>query len=724
MTRRRDLEAEVQAALTDPSIQQAVGPAARGVAARRLEAVESFAAYEAARDRARAIKERAIEDLPQLIETVTRAVAAAGGTVHRAADADAAGRIIAEIAVRESCTSAVKSKSMTSEEVHLNAALEAAGMTVRETDLGEYIVQLDGDRPSHTIAPILHKSLDDVRDVFRRALDLDRVPESPEELTQIARDRLRDDFLDADMGITGANFVIAESGSVVVVENEGNARMCTQVPRVHVALAGIEKLIPTIADLQPFLELLPRSATGQLLSVYLSIITGPGWAQSPLVEGDRTFDLVLLDNGRMAMRDDPVLREALYCVRCGACLNVCAPYQAVGGHVFGGETYQSGIGVAWETGVRGLDAGAEFAPLCSTCSRCHDVCPVRIDIPWMNSVVKGRVHEHDGTGDGFADSLLRDPRRLYEKIRSTPGSAWLGTLPPVRWYLEQSAGLDRRRPLPDLPPVTLTGWHAEQGGVVLRGAAATARVDPTDAMVVMWADCHTEHVEVDAGRAAVRVLQRLGYEVVVATGSCCGRAALSQGAIAEAREQAGSLLGLLEPFADAGVPIVGLEPSCLTCVVGEHDNLVPDAAGAMVVALRTQEIFQFLATRTERLDAVVQTAGRDRTIGLHGHCQQKSAGWLPAVSEVLHRVPGLRVETTSAECCGMAGSYGYKTVTYEVSRELGRRLAGELDDMATRAGSRGLSEVLACGTSCRAQIRATAGSVARHPIELLEEATR
>ena len=465
---RRDLDAEIRAALTNPSIQQAVGPATRTVAMMRQHAVESFAAYDVSRDRARAIKERAVEELPRLIAMAEEAVTGAGGTVHHAEDADAACRIIVDIAHRENCRAAVKSKSMTTEEVHLNAALERAGIHVRETDLGEYIVQLDGDRPSHIVAPILHKSLEDVRQAFRDGLGLDDVPASPEGLTQLARRRLREEFLAADLGITGANFVIAESGTIIVVENEGNARLCTQVPRVHVALAGVEKLIPAMADLQPFLELLPRSATGQLLSVYLSVITGPGWGRSPLVEGDRSFHLVLLDNGRMAMRDDPVLREALYCIRCGACLNVCAPYQAVGGHVYGGPTYHSGIGAAWEAGVRDLDTAAEFAHLCSTCTRCRDVCPVRIDIPWMNSSLRGRVGTRGGPDGGRFGALLREPRRLYERIRRTPQASLLGELPAVRWYLEKSAGIDRRRPLPELPSLVLTDWHEQRGGSVVR----------------------------------------------------------------------------------------------------------------------------------------------------------------------------------------------------------------------------------------------------------------
>ncbi|NKB88231.1 MAG: 4Fe-4S dicluster domain-containing protein [Acidobacteria bacterium] len=719
---RRDFDAEIEAALTDPSIQSAVGPATRAVASMRRKAVADFDGYEAARDRSRAIKERAIERLPELIETVQSAVEMTGGRVHLAEDAAEACRIIVEIARREGCERAVKSKSMTSEEVHLNAALENAGIHVRETDLGEYIAQLDDDRPSHIIAPILHKSLDEVRRTFREGLGLDEVPETPEALTQLARERLRTDFLAADMGITGANFVIADSGALAIVENEGNARLCTQVPRVHVALAGVEKLLPTIHELQPFMELLPRSATGQILSVYLSIITGPGWGGSPLVDGERTFDLVLLDNGRMAMRDDPVLREALYCVRCGACLNVCPPYQAVGGHVFGGETYQSGIGAAWEAGIRGLDA-AEFGHMCSTCSRCEEVCPVRIDIPWMNSNIRGRQQDAAPDSDGLMTALLREPRLLYERARSVPGSSWLADLPPVRWYLERSAGLDRRRALPQLPPTTVSDWHVSRGGTVLRAGDPGDRVDFGPQTLVLWADCHTDHVEVPAGQAAVGVLERLGHDVIVATGSCCGRAALSQGDLAGAARQAGELLGLLEPLAEAGLTIVGLEPSCVSCVVTESERLLPDDSGATLIAVRVQDIFEFLTERAGELEALISSAAESadgRQVVLHGHCQQKTEGWLASVEAVLGLLPGVRIDPTTAECCGMAGSYGYKSATYAVSHELGQRLVGEIAQISGERSGR--SEVASCGTSCRAQIKELGGATVRHPIELLAEA--
>jgi len=246
---------------------------------------------------------------------------------------------------------------MTSEEIGLNRALESAGIEVAETDLAEFILQAADEQPSHVIAPAIHYSRERITALFRRVFRTDLPLETGEELTRFARERLREKFLAADVGITGANFVVADSGTLVLVESEANIRMTVMMPPIHIAIAGVEKVIPTRADLAPFIELLAASATGQPMSSYTSIISPP--LSTPVLSDDegvrrREFHLVLVDNGRARMRDDPVLREALYCIRCSACLNSCANFQAVGGHAFGGETYSGGIGGSWEAGTRSL----------------------------------------------------------------------------------------------------------------------------------------------------------------------------------------------------------------------------------------------------------------------------------------------------------------------------------------------------------------------------------
>lgn len=790
----RDLGREIATALADEDQKGALFKATSAVNRSRREALGELEGESVARARARAVKERSVAELPELLDRLEAAVAERGGKVHRAPDAEQACRIVCDLARERGVQTAVKSKSMTTEEIHLNAALEEAGIVVRETDLGEYIVQLSNDRPSHIIAPIIHKTVEDVRDAFRQGLGLEAVPETPAELTQLARRLLRRQFVEADLGITGANFLLADTGTLVVVENEGNARLTTQLPPVHVAVVGIEKVIPGVGDLAPFLQLLPRSATGQLQTSYLSFISGPGWRGSPLARGrEREFHLVLLDNGRSAMRDDPLLREALYCIRCGACMTVCPPYQVVGGHVYGGPTYPSGIGNAWEAGVSGLETAASFNDLCTTCSRCHDVCPIDIDIPWMNAVLRDRIArsgrprrqllesivarpllpDAEDRGVGLAARFFANPERVYRLTRRGGVVArWLAGLGVVRALLERLVGLDAERPLPVPDAVTLAHWHRRRGGIVVEspvGASSIASAetgvgrpegatgapgDPSAApstAVALYVDCHTNHAETTVGRAAVRSLEKLGFTVILVTGRCCGRAALSQGMIGTAEAQARGLQAVLAPLARAGHPIMGVEPSCFAAVVDDHDKLLADGSTRGTEAA-CQDLAAFLAAEVRRREGLDPPGPGWRSTDplravVHGHCQQKTMGWLRDTLELLQAIPGVEALATSSECCGMAGSFGYKKEFGGISRELGRRLVVELGecgrglgpgaptagtgdagpistgDRATDAGDdREIPvEVFACGTSCRAQLAQVGDIAARHPLELLEE---
>lgn len=326
----------------------------------RYAAVATLTDYEQLKDRARAIKEDAIARLPELIEMLRASVRRNGGHFYLARDAKDASQYVAEVCRRGRVRLAVKSKSITAEEIRLNPVLEAAGIEVAETDLAEFILQVADEQPSHVIAPAIHYSRERISLLFKRAFDTDAPLESGEELTAFARDILREKFLKAGAGITGANLVVAHSGSLMLVESEANIRMTTVMPPLHIAISGAEKIVPTRADLAPFIELLAASATGQIMSSYTSLIRPPLLDVPVLTDGGpapmREFHLVIVDNGRSAMRDDAVLRESLYCIRCSACLNSCANFQTVGGHAFGGETYSGGIGSAWEAGTRGWNS--------------------------------------------------------------------------------------------------------------------------------------------------------------------------------------------------------------------------------------------------------------------------------------------------------------------------------------------------------------------------------
>jgi L-lactate dehydrogenase complex protein LldF len=375
-------------ALRDAFLQEALTIATTKFIGLRREAFDEFPEGEALRDRAREIKEATLQNLDHHLERLIDNVEGHGGHVHYATSADDARRIVLDIARRTGARVAVKSKSMATEEIHLNGALEAAGVTPIETDLGEYIIQLAHERPSHIIAPAIHKTKGQVAELFARELGCRTEPD-PEVLTRIARAELREKFLQADLGITGANFGVAETGTVVLVTNEGNGRMVTSLPRVHVAVMGVEKVIPSMTDLAVFLAVLAKSATGQKLSVYTSLVNGP--RRGGELEGPEEFHLVLLDNGRIRQLAGP-LREALYCLRCGACLNVCPVYRQIGGHAYG-YTYPGPIGILLTAMLNGPRSVKDLAHASSLCGACAEACPVRIDIPRMLIELRKQVDE-------------------------------------------------------------------------------------------------------------------------------------------------------------------------------------------------------------------------------------------------------------------------------------------------------------------------------------------
>ena len=325
---------------------------------------------------ARDVKRHTVEHLADYLEEFTRNAERVGTQVHYASTAAEAVQQVAEIAKQHREGPITKGKSMVSEELHLNGHLEAAGLLPLETDLGEYIVQLAGDRPSHIITPVMHMDRQQIGRLLADKLGLDYT-DDPQALTAVARERLREAFLAAAVGVTGANFLIADTGSIVLAENEGNIRLCTTLPRVHIALAGLEKLLPRLADLGGFLRLLPRCGTAQKMTGYVSLLTGPRRAGE--VEGPEEVHVILLDNGRSALLADPHKRQILTCIRCGACLNACPVYRTVGGHAYD-SVYPGPIGKLLGPHSIGTDHGTDLPFGSSLCGACTEVCPVKIDI--------------------------------------------------------------------------------------------------------------------------------------------------------------------------------------------------------------------------------------------------------------------------------------------------------------------------------------------------------
>ena len=398
-------------ALEDSFLREALKRASSSFHAAKTDAVDSMPDWEELRQRGHDRKNRAIENLPEALEVFEKNLRSRGGEVHYCEDGASARDKILSIIRSNDGSSVTKSKSMVTEEIDLNDHLEAAGLSVLEGDLGEYIIQLAGEHPSHIIAPAIHKSREEVAELFHDHLGSDPDADIPE-LTRVARKTLREAFLGADIGISGANFVIAETGTIVLVENEGNIRMSTTVPRVHIAVVGIEKVLPRRSDLATLLRLLCRSATGQRVTSYISFISSPRTEGEG--DGPEKLHVVFLDAGRSKLWADPTQREALNCIRCGACLNFCPVYGSVGGHSYG-WVYPGPIGSVITPHYVGIEKASQLPQASSLCGRCGEVCPMKIPLPDMLLGLRAKAVEAGSAG--FVEKLSM---RVFSLLARSP----------------------------------------------------------------------------------------------------------------------------------------------------------------------------------------------------------------------------------------------------------------------------------------------------------------
>lgn len=422
--------------LANAQLRRNLGRATQTIRTKRLAAIRECADWEELRAAGSALKRDALARLPELLEQLEHNVEARGGRVHWARDANEANEIVDNI-VRgaatgdDAITEVVKVKSMATQEIGLNEYLEARGITPIETDLAELIVQLDNDKPSHILVPAIHRNRQEIRDIFRREIPgAGDLTDDPHALAMAARAYLRRKFLSARVAVSGANFGIAETGTLAVVESEGNGRMCLTLPNTLITVMGIEKVIPRFTDLEVFMQLLPRSSTAERMSPYTSMWTGvhPG-------DGPQDFHLVLLDNGRTAVLGDDIGRSALHCIRCSACLNVCPVYERTGGHAYG-SVYPGPIGAILSpalTGTRGGDDPNASLPFASSlCGACYDACPVLIDIPSI--LVHLRAAQVDGN------------RRLRPERLGMKAARWLMDSPRRFGVAERALALGLRMP--------------------------------------------------------------------------------------------------------------------------------------------------------------------------------------------------------------------------------------------------------------------------------------
>jgi iron-sulfur cluster protein len=714
-----------------------------------LQATAAIPDYEALKTRARQIKEKAVAALPELVQTLKNTIRSRGGHVFLATTAEDACRYILDVCHWRASKMVVKGKTITSEEIRLNHVLEKDGIEVVETDLAEFILQVANEQPSHFIAPALHYSRERITALFKRKFKTDLPLDTGEALTRFARERLREKFLYADIGITGANLIAADTGTLMLVESEGNIRMASFLPPVHIAVSGVEKIIPARTDMAPFLELLAASATGQNLAAYTSFLNPPlidppfnlpGKPSKP-----REFHLVLIDNGRMRMREDPVFRETLNCIRCGACLNTCANFQTVGGHAFGGETYSGGIGGPWEAGTGKLE-NARFSELCTGCSRCVNKCPVRIDIPWLNENLADRLNRTAESTSmqravaSMSGASLEDRSAPASKIffgnyhyfakwgsrfasiAHSIGGAGLarlvslsdgeGRAGPLRRAMERWVGLDHRRTLPPFPKQTLVHAAPKQSAGAGRGRGSKA---------VLFADVFTNYGLAQRGLAALELLRALGADVVVSEAVPEGRAALSQGLIATAKNHAKRATSELDGYVSEGRDIVIVEPSSLAMFRRDLRHLLESKERFERFRSRAFDPVEYVVKLLEKsnrkpkdvFDVARSPVGQK--LFFHAHCQQKTIGAALPTEKLLREI-GFDVLLTNVECCGMAGSFGYKTEFYDLSMAVGSDLFNQIIQQERSGGKRAL---IASGISCTEQLQGGFERSVLHPVELL-----
>jgi iron-sulfur cluster protein len=646
---------------------------ARGQAVSEIE-------FETLRSRLKGVKTDVVADLDGQLRRFQEQAEAVGTVVHRARDAAAATAIVRRLARERGVAVLAKSKSMVSEEIDLNHELAADGVETVETDLGEWIVQLRAERPSHMVMPAVHLARQEVGLIFEEALKRPVSRDDIGEQVRLARDELRKVFFTAGMGVTGANALIAETGTVMMVTNEGNGRLCSSLPPIHVVLAGIEKLLPSFADAVTQLRLLARSGTAQRLTSYSTFITGPS--------ADREMHVVLVDNGRRAMAERPEFREALHCIRCAACANVCPPYREVGGHVFG-HVYTGAIGLVVTPFHHGLDAAAGPQSLCLSCNACETVCPVGIPLPRQILDVRTMVAEAKGLPvakrvvlAGYArprtaDLLLRIGRRVQTPLtRGTP-LVRARRLPVLRRQTRwRSLPALARRPLRDR--TRAAGAVGFEPPVVPNGAAGMT--------VALFPGCMTDRLYPEQGEAIATVLRRLGARVVHPAGlHCCGLPAANSGDRRHARWMARQTISALERTA-ADVVVSG-SASCVATIRQDYAHLFRDEprwrARANLLAGRVRDFTTFL-TEVAALPTGSLATGTPAVVTYHDSCQGLNAlGLREEPRRILRDVLGCEVRelAESTLCCGFGGSFSFE---YPAVAE--RLMDAKLDD-AERTGA-------------------------------------
>ncbi len=680
---RRHFRKRVRKALNDPSLQGALRQAMVGLRERRNSAFQSYD-FQAGRADLKQRRLANLERLPELVDEFRQRLEEVGGQFHHAHDAEEARQIIGEICTRAGAGIVTKSKSMATEEILLNPYLEALGMEVVETDLGERMVQLTHSHPSHIIAPAIHLTKEDAAAVFG-------VEPTVEAIQAEARRSLREKFINASVGISGANAAIAETGTVMIITNEGNADLTVTLPEVHIALFGIDKVVATLDDATSMLRMLPRSGTGQRMTSYVNFVTGPSRSadieQSLTigVHGPREMHCVVLDNGRMTMRDDPIMRDALTCVRCGACSNACPPFMAVGGHQFG-HIYNGPIGLVLTPFHHGHKVDDLPNSLCVQCNACQEICPVNIPLP-------RQILEH-----------RRSARKPLWKTAML--DLWASTLADPTLRL----GAPFSRLVPGAPAVLTTRPYRDR----VKPTAADDKSGPT---ATIFASCLVDRVLPGEGEALERILRAAGYRVAFPPDQwCCGLICANAGRFELGAKLSRQLHTALE---GSPGPIITPSASCFGAFTMDAAEWGVDSRDREAVAGRMRDSTRFVLQLLEARPEIINRALPATRVAYHDSCQSLRQLGLKAEPRRVLELAGYEVVDLPdiANCCGFGGTFSIEWP----------EVAGRILDWKLEAVDKTGSTILASDNpGCLMHIGAGAGKRGRdlrvaHVLELVAE---
>lgn len=698
---REELKTAITKAINEPRERNSLYRCMKRGRDLRSERLNTLPGGEAFRQQVKAVKTRCGQDQERLLQQFIASAEARGAKVHLAADGAEVARYCIDIAKERSYKQVSKSKSLTTEEIELNELLQAEGLEVVETDLGELIIQLVGDKPFHLVFPSVHKLTDDVAEIFAQATGKD-VPADIDVIMKVVREYLRPIFLKTDIGMTGANIGIAETGAIVIETNEGNGRLVSSIGECHICVMGMEKIVETIDDALLMVLAHPVSASGQLPTTYVTFMAGrnPLGHEAPA----RESHIIILDNGRRAMRQDPMLQEALDCIRCGACMNICPTYGVAGGHLFG-HIYPGPIGIPWTASVHGLDIAGSFADLCISCGLCKEICPAEIDMPMMIAEVKQRARG-DEKPDVPTRLLMQAEQAARLGSHFAPLANWALKNKLFRKALQRWGGISAAREFPPFAFRTL------QQRVARRPRQAAAEHGQR---IVYFHDIYANYNAPEVGLKAIALLESLGCEVAIPpqqTG--CGYPYIGYGDLDQARDAALHNLAVLAPWVAEGYLVAATEPTAAYCLKTAWPKLLPHHPHAKAVAEATRDFFA-LALALEQ-DVAVAPSLAGKRYGVHTSCHQRPHGASEAAIAFLEKRGASVERIENGTCCGMGGTFGMKDgpLGYDLANAVGEPLFAAFRESAIDA-------IITESSVCRIHLHEGVQRPVYHPLEVLPD---